>query len=501
MSSNESVLRCKGICKTFGVTHALVNVDFEVRRGEIRGLIGENGSGKSTLTSIVAGVQPYDEGKGEMTLMGEPYKPKSMVDAQRRGVSMVVQEMATIPGISVAANIFVGKEKLFMKGPFLNVRKMNVEAKKVLEEIGAGHIRPDAMIDSLDFEDRKIVEIARAMYDKPEIFIVDEATTALSQRGRDIIYTISKKLAAENRSVVMISHDLDELMTICNAITVLRDGVLIDTMTEDEMDIHRMRLCMVGREIADNYYRSDYDGSYDAEVVLKATNVTLGALENFSFELHKGEILGIGGLSESGIHEVGRAAFGCEPLITGTVVTNDGVRITNPRNAIANGIAYVSKNRDVEAIILNESIKNNIVLPSIPQLEKGVFITPASERALAEKEIERMSVKCENEDQQVNQLSGGNKQKVVFAKWLGNNSEVLVLDCPTRGIDIGVKASMYQLMYQLKKQGKSMIMISEELPEVIGMSDRILIIKDGQLVKEFTRSESLSEADIIQYMI
>ena len=498
-TTRELILRCEGIYKSFGATKALVNVDFEVHRGEIRGLIGENGSGKSTLTSIVAGVQPYDEGK--MYLKGEAYKPESMIDAQAHGVSMVVQEMGTISGITVAANIFIGKEKLFCKGPFLNVGKMNAAAKKILDDIGADHIKPNAPIDQLNFEDRKIVEIARAMYDKPEIFIVDEATTALSQKGRNIIYNIAHKLAEEDRAVVMISHDLDELMTICNAITVLRDGVLIDTMEKEEMNINRMRLCMVGREISDNYYRSDYDGSYSDEVVLKATNVTLGALENFSFELHKGEILGIGGLSESGIHEVGRAAFGADPLITGTVEMKDGTRITSPRQAISKGIAYVSKNRDIEAIILNDSIENNIVLPSIPQLEKGIFISKAAEKKLADEEIERMSIKCQSGKQQVNQLSGGNKQKVVFAKWLGNKSDILILDCPTRGIDIGVKASMYQLMYQLKKAGKSMIMISEELPEVIGMSDRILVIKDGQLSMEFTRSESLSEADIIHFMI
>lgn len=498
--SKEVLLHCNHMFKSFGPTKALVDVELEVNRGEIRGLIGENGSGKSTISSIVAGVQPYDS--GEMFFKGEPYKPASMIEAQAKGVAMVVQEMGTISNITVAANIFIGKEKLFCKGPFLNVKKMNAAAKGILEEIGADHIDPAISINELNFEDRKIVEIARAMYDHPEIFIVDETTTALSQRGRDIVYNIMRKLSKENKAVLFISHDLDELMSICNAITVLRDGVLVATMEREEMEINKMRTYMVGREISDDYYRTDFDGSYEDEVVLTATNVTAGSvLENFSFELHKGEILGFGGLSECGMHELGKAVFGAEPLITGSVVLKDGTHITNPQQAIRCKIAYMSKNRDQEAIILNDTIGNNIVLPSIPMLEKCTYVSPRAERTLAEQEIKSMSIKCQGPQQYVSELSGGNKQKVVFAKWIGNKSDILILDCPTRGIDIGVKVAMYQLMYRLKKEGKSIIMISEELPELIGMSDRIMVLKDGQLTHTFTRSADLKETDVIHYMI
>ena len=486
--------------KSFGPTKALVDVELEVNRGEIRGLIGENGSGKSTISSIVAGVQPYDS--GEMFFKGEPYKPTSMIEAQAKGIAMVVQEMGTISNITVAANIFIGKEKLFCKGPFLSVKKMNEAAKKILVEIGADHIDPAAPINDLNFEDRKIVEIARAMYDHPEIFIVDETTTALSQRGRDIVYNIMRKLSSEKKAVLFISHDLDELMSICNAITVLRDGILVATMEREEMEVNKMRTYMVGREISDDYYRTDFDGSYDDEVVLTATNVTAGAvLENFSFELHKGEILGFGGLSECGMHELGKAVFGAEQLITGSIVLKNGTHITNPQQAIRNKIAYMSKNRDQEAIILNDTIGNNIVLPSIPMLEKATYVSPKAERELAQQEIKSMSIKCQGPQQYVSELSGGNKQKVVFAKWIGNKSDILILDCPTRGIDIGVKVAMYQLMYRLKKEGKSIIMISEELPELIGMSDRIMVLKDGQLTHTFTRSADLKETDVIHYMI
>ena len=496
----ELLLRCEKICKNFGPTRALVQVDLSVRRGEIRGLIGENGSGKSTLSSIIAGVQPCDS--GTMYYQGEEYRPASMVDAQKKGVSMVVQEMGTIPGITVAANIFVGKERRFQKGGFVDVRSMNRAAAEVLSRIGVEDIDPAAPIHTLNFEDRKLVEIARAMYDEPELFIVDETTTALSQRGRKIIYQLMDRLSAQNKAVLFISHDLEELKSVCTAVTVLRDGALVATLEEEEISIAKMRSCMIGREISGEYYRRDFDGSCSDEVVLRARNLTSGdVLKNFSLDLHKGEILGIGGLSESGMHELGRALFGADTPLTGSVEVVGKGLVTSPGKAIALGVAYVSKNRDFEGLILSDSIANNILLPSIPHLEKGIYVPAAREKALVRTQVEAMRIKCENPAQEVNQLSGGNKQKVVFAKWLGNDSNILILDCPTRGIDIGVKVSMYALIYQLKQQGKSIILISEELPELIGMSDRLLILKDGALSQSFARSADLSESDIIHHMI
>lgn len=504
--SNEEIIRVEHIYKSFGPTKALVDVSFAVNRGDIRGLIGENGSGKSTVSSIIAGVQPAD--KGEMFLHGQPYKPHDMVDAQKHGMSMIVQEMGTISGIGVADNIFIGKESRFQKMGLVDHRRMVEEAGKILREIGADFIDPNAMIDDLDFEDRKIVEIARGMYDDPEVFIVDETTTALSQKGRDMVYNLMRKLQAEGKAVLFISHDLDELMDICNAITVLRDGVLIDTLTHEQMNVDRLRSLMVGRELTGDYYRSDYDGSYSDEVVLECEQITSGpVLENFSLKLHKGEILGIGGLSDCGMHEIGRVLFGIDPHVTGKVTLHKNgkdIEIKDSKTCIDNKMGYVSKNRDKEAIILNASIRDNVTLPSLNLLRDRnpvKLITKKAERNLANECIESMSIKCQGPKQYVSGLSGGNKQKVVFAKWIGNGSEILILDCPTRGIDIGVKATMYQLMTQYKREGKSMVMISEELPELIGMSDRIIILKDGVQTAEFTRSADLRDTDIIGKMI
>lgn len=500
--STDILLETDNIKKAFGPTKALDGVSIKIGTGEIRGLIGENGSGKSTLSSIVAGVQKADS--GAMILEGKPFEPHSMVEAQRRGVSMVIQEMGTIPGISVAENIFVGKEKMFVRRGLVGKKAMNAEAASALAQIGVTGIKPDLPITMLGFEDRKLVEIARAMYEKPKLLIIDETTTALSQRGREIVYKIMRDMKKENRTVLFISHDLEELISVCDCVTVLRDGAVAGKLDKDGLEPDRLRGMMVGRKLTGSYYRSDYDGSCSEESVLELKDVTAGeVLENFSCVLHKGEILGIGGLTDCGMHDLGRAVFGVEKLIAGQVtLCGTGKQILNPKEAIRNKIGYVSKNRDQEAVITSASILDNIALPSMDLLENRFhLIGTGRERQMAERGKETMHIKCNSVGQLIRTLSGGNKQKVVFAKWLENDSEIFILDCPTRGIDIGVKATMYELMYRLKKEGKSMILISEELPELIGMSDRIIILKDGRQTGEFKRDKELDEQKLIPCMI
>lgn len=498
----ELLLSAKGVCKAFGPTRALIDVDIEIRRGEIRGLIGENGSGKSTLSSIIAGAQKEDS--GQFFLRGEPYHPTSMVDAQNKGVSMIIQEAGTIPRITVASNIFAGRLEQYRRFGLLDWKKINREANRILEDIGAGDIKADMMIDSLNFEDRKIVEIARAMVSNSDVLIIDETTTALAQKGRTIIYNLIRRLHDENKAVLFISHDLDELMEVCNTITVLRDGVIIDTLDKSNMSIELMRKLMVGRELSGSYFRSDYDGTSSDEVVLEAKQISLRPFfRNIDIQLHRGEILGLGGLSNCGMHEIGRVLFGIEKPVTGKVVLKTkNQEITSPNVAVDNGMAYVSKDRDREAIILNASIGSNITLPSVRSLQRfGGVISRSGEKKIIDEQVNFMRIKCRSSKQMVKELSGGNKQKVVFSKWLGKESDVLILDCPTRGIDVGVKADMYKLMMTLKRQGKSIVLISEEMLELIGMSDRMLIMKDGVITRELTRSKDISEKDIIDYMI
>lgn len=500
MEAKERLIHCEHIFKSFGETKALRDVSLEVFRGDIRGLIGENGSGKSTISSIIAGAQPADS--GTMTFMEKEHMPKTMVEAQKNGVAMVVQESGAVLGISVAANIFLGKEDRFTKAGVINNRALQRAAAEALKKIHCEDINPNAPMESLNIEGRKLVEIARAVCDDPELLIIDETTTTLSEKGRTIIYNLMREMAAANKGVLFISHDLDELMGICNAITVLRDGVIIDTLTREQMEINTMRELMVGRELSGSYYREDMDGSHSDEVALKAEQVTLSELvENQSLELHYGEILGLGGLTECGMHELGKALYGAEKILTGKITLGDGTIIKNSRVAMRNGIGYVSKNRDVEALILEATIADNVTLPSLKKLAKAGLISRRSERVISEEAIKDMNIKCTGPKQEIGALSGGNKQKVVFAKWLVNGTKIFILDCPTRGIDVGVKAAMYDLMYKLKKEGNAILMISEELPELIGMSDRILIMKDGSISGEFRREDNLTESMLIHYMI
>ena len=500
--SKEQIVEIRHMCKNFGPTRALRDVDVNFYRGEIRGLVGENGSGKSTITSILAGMQKATS--GEMFYKGQPWGPKNMVDAQRHGISMVLQEANTIPNCTVAENIFAGRFNEFTKFGFLDMKRVNREAQEMLDSFGISHIKATDSINNYGFEDRKLVEIVRCVSDDTEIFVVDETTTALSLEGRQILYKLIHKLKDNNKSVIFISHDMDEILEQCTDLTVLRDGEIKGHLNRQEMDapdaVKKIRFLMVGREIGEAYYREDYDTSHQKDVALELDSVSFGPIKNFSLKLHKGEIVGFGGLSGCGMHEIGRAAFGLEKLSSGKVV-REGKEIKTPLEAINSGIGYISKNRDTEALILQGAIADNIVLPSIPALSHATFINPAAEKKLSNGEIDNFRIKCNNGKQWVNTLSGGNKQKVSFAKWMAKGSDVLIMDCPTRGVDVGVKQSMYQLITEMKRAGKAILMISEELPELIGMVDKLVIMKDFKVSKEFTRSADLKETDIIEYII
>ena len=500
MQNSESCLfRAEGICKSFGQVRALVDFSIDIAPGEIRGLVGENGSGKSTFSSIAAGIQKCDSGK--MFLCGEPYHPGNTVDAMDRGVSMVVQEQGTISKISIAANIFFGKESQFVRGGVLNVRRMNAEARKALEAIGVTDMDPSRLIDTLSFEDRKLVELARALHTSPKLWIVDETTTALSIAGREILYRLMNKMRDEGNAVLFISHDIEEIMRMCDSLTILRDGVLTANLKKSEFSADAIRQLMIGRELSGHYYREDNGESISDETVLAMDHVTAGDLQDVTMQLHRGEILGIGGLSDCGIHTLGKVLYGLIPPVSGEVVKDGNERVRSAAWAVRHGMAYVSKNRDTESMMLICSIKDNICLPSLHDLAKFGPISPRKQKKLANQWSKKMEVKAASVETYCNTLSGGNKQKVVLAKWLGKGAEILILDCPTRGIDVGTKAAIYQLVEELKAEGRSIVLISEELPELIGMSDRILLLKDGKLSGEFYRKDGLTEAKLIQKMI
>jgi len=496
---NKTVLSASNICKSFGPTKALQSFNFELEEGEVRGLIGENGSGKSTFSSILSGLLESDT--GEIYLEDKPYKVASSREAAAKGIAMIVQEIGTIDQVSVASNLFINREQIFTKLGCINHQKMQIAAKEALEKIGADYIDPQLRTELLNLEERKLIEIARAMYFNPKILIIDETSNALSTKGRQVLYQSIKSVKERVGSVLFITHDLEELITVCDSVTIMRDGKYIETLFKEDMQIKKLRELMVGREIADNFYRTDFDSSYSDEVIFQAKHISSVDLNDISLALHQGEILGIGGLAECGMHELGRVLFGLDKPDSGEVIIRNNTQINNPRKAIANGIGYLSKNRDTEAIIIKFSVKDNICLPTLKKMSKYTFIPPQREKELSSKWSEELSIKMRSDEQLCNQLSGGNKQKVVLAKWMGNDSKILIMDCPTRGIDIGVKENIYKLMMQFKKEGRSVIMISEELPELIGMSDRMIILKDGAAVCEINRSPSVTEHQIIQYMI
>ena len=495
---SELLLQAKNIDKSFGVTHAVKNVSLDFWKGEIHALIGENGSGKSTFTNMLCGI--YGMGGGTFLLDGKEVHSKNPLKANHAGISIIVQEMGTLPGLTVAENIFLGDEDQFISHGIKNTKAMNKKAQELLHQYGFDWIKATNIIDSYNFEDRKLVEIVKAIYFDPKIVVVDETTTALSKNGRDELFKHMRNLRKKGSCVIFISHDLEEVIEMSDRISVLRDGDFIATVNSSEVDQDALKKLMVGREMDDHYYRTDYGEKIPDEVVLSVKNVSVpGELSDISFDLHKGEILGIGGLSECGMHEIGKAVFGASYDRAGEVTLSDGTKVNSITTAINHSIAYASKDRDNESLVINDSIKDNIVLPSLRNM--GPVLAGKKMTSFAEKYAKMMSVKMVNVDQFVSDLSGGNKQKVVLARWIGKGSDIVVLDSPTRGIDVKVKADIYALMDDMRKQGKTILMISEEIMELLGMSDRIFIMKDGKINAEFQRSQELSDEDLIAKMI
>ena len=475
---DDVILKLHGMVKSFGSTKAVQDVSMELRKGQVLALIGENGSGKSTLMSMVTGTLQPD--KGRMELKGKEYVPDSIIAAGNSGVCILIQELGTIDGLTVAENIFLGKEKRFASGFRVSSRRMNQAADELLQSMGVSHFDAKTEVDALSFA----------------------ITTALSHTGREKIYTIIENLKKQQKAVVFISHDLDEVQKVCDSAMILRDGSYIGTLYGEEVTPENMRQMMIGRDLSGNYYRTKGTTYVKEEVALDVRNIQYGILHDVSFQLHRGEILGLGGLTECGMHELCKIVFGAIKPDAGEVeLTENHVKITSPAVAIKNHIAYLPKDRDNESLFLMTSIKDNITVASMDRLRNGPFITRKRERDLADQAAGQLSVKMRDVEQLTKELSGGNKQKVVVAKWMANESDILIMDCPTRGIDIGVKAAIYKLMEQLISEGKAILMVSEEIPELLGMSDRILIMKDGTINGEFDRSEEVTEKSLIEKLI
>ena len=497
----ENFLEIRGLDKFFGPTHANRGIDLTVKRGEIHGLIGENGSGKSTLLSQIAGL--YRRDGGEMFVDGEPYDPHSPIDANRRRISMVMQELGVVGNLPAGVNVYLGRTGQFSKFGIINMRKMRREAAGQFEKWGLDAPPLGQMTDGMMIESRKMIELARALSVDPELLLLDEVTQSLSLNNRNKLYELIRRFKDMGRSVLVITHDIDEMVEITDTITVLRDGQVIGTVDSRKTTPDEIRMMMVGRELSGDYYRADNAPSYEDEVVLEVSGVSVpGELEDVSFELHRGEILGFCGLSDSGIHAVGKAVYGLTGA-TGTVhYLPADVNITSAPQALANHIGYVPKDRDNEALMIHASIRDNFCLPSLTELKGAAgFLNPKKLGKLAGEMRDKLSVKCTGIFQPMDALSGGNKQKVNLGRWLAKDLKLLILDCPTRGVDVGVKAYIYSLMNEAKRQGIATILISDELTEVLGMADRLMVMKDGKVTKTIDRGPDFTEQSVIGVMI
>jgi len=500
--SAETVLEIRGLHKYFGPTHANKNINFTLKKGEIKGLIGENGSGKSTLLSQIAGIYKYDE--GEMLLNGKPYAPANPLDANRAKIAMVTQELGVVDKLPVGINVFLGRLDQFAKNGVVNLKKLNQAAAQVFEKWNLPPVPLGALMTGMMIEQRKIVELARALSVEPDILLLDEITQSLSLNNRNNLYALIKRLKEMGKSVIVITHDIDEMLAISDSITVLRDGEVVGDVKTSETTAEQIRYMMVGRNISGDYYRADNKVDYQDEVVLKAENVTIpGEIEDVSFELHKGEILGFCGLSDSGIHSVGKAVFGLSKITSGSIrLVATGEEIKSAPDAVRRQMAYVPKDRDNEALMIHASIHHNCTLPSLDELKGSVgYLSPSKLKKLSDDVVANMSVKCTGIGQTMDALSGGNKQKVNLGRWLAKDLKVLVLDCPTRGVDVGVKSYIYRLMKKAKADGIATILISDELTEVLGMADRLVVMKDGRIIKTIRRDEEFTEHSVIEVMI
>jgi ribose transport system ATP-binding protein len=501
---SEPVIKVKNIKKRFGSIIALDGVSVDFYPGEVHCVVGENGAGKSTLVKIIAGTYIKDE--GEINYCGKNVEPKNMWDMFQQGTSIIFQEPGLIESLTVAENIFLNRENQFLKLGILSISERNKLAGKALKEIGIDNIDVTKKVRTLPYGVWKLIELSRAVSNKNlKVLIVDESTAALSINGQKILFQQIDKLKRKDIAILYISHRLNEVFEIGDRITVMKDAKIVKTLLVSETNVKDLSRMMVGREIKD-YYRTDIEENYSSDVLLSVKNLNIkGQVKNINFDLHNGEILGVGGLVGSGMHILGKALFGIVPHKGEIRIKNKKLRQLNVVNSIKLGMAYVPRERDKEGLILMHSVKDNISLPNMDQVTKkymtGFIVSHSIKNKIAQKYKKELDIRVSDVNHLCLTLSGGNRQKVVLSKWLARNTDIFIFACPTRGIDVGAKSQIYRLMEKLKSQGKAILMISEELPELIGMSDNIMIFKGGEIVKTFKRSEQPSEEEIVANMV
>ena len=494
------------LTKIFPGVVALKKISLEVKKGEIRGLVGENGAGKSTAGQVISGVYPPTD--GHMLLSGEPYHPHDVLDARKKGVTILYQEPTLVPNMRVAENIFLDSFSSFAKNGLLKWRTLFSEARRLLDAIGAIEIDVRSKANELTVAQKRFIELAHAISAKPRVLIVDETTAALNAIEVDRLFVILKKLKAQGTSIIYISHRLEEIFHLCDSVTVLRDGEVVRTIDTCKTDIDELMSLMVGREIdLETYYRdrsNNGTGNSQEKPVLEVQALTCnGRFKDISLTVNKGEIVGIGGLIGSGSEDVLKAIFGLLRIDSGRLLLDGrNIGIRSPSDAVEKGIAYVPKERDEEGLVTVFSVKENTCMVVLARLVKALILLDRGKMAQITSEYKsKLSIKAPSIETVCLALSGGNRQKVVLGKWLTSNPIIMLLNNPTRGIDVGAKREVYKLITELAKAGLGVLMACDEMPELIGMSDKILILKKGKISKIFERCQNIKEDEIIPWMI
>ena len=485
----EVILTMKGIDKSFPGVHALDHVDLEIRKGEVHALMGENGAGKSTLMKVLTGI--YSKDSGSITYEGKEVEFTSPRDAQNAGIVIVHQELNMLNHLTVAQNIFIGRE--IMNGKLINDAKMNEEAAKLFKQLNID-IDPKEKMGKLTVGKQQMCEIATAISHEAKVIIFDEPSAALTEAEIEELFKIIRDLRDKQLGIVYISHRMDEIKVITDRVTVMRDGSYVGTLITKDCTKDDIINMMVGRVIYEDP-KTESNVATDAPVVLKVEHLNAGKMvQDVSFELHKGEILGFSGLMGAGRTETARALFGADPKESGDIYVNGKkVDIKSPMDAVKCGIGYLSEDRKRYGIVVAKSVAENSTMASMENFMNGIFINKKKENEIAKKYVNDLKTKTPGVDQLVVNLSGGNQQKVVIAKWLVRNCDILIFDEPTRGIDVGAKSEIYHLMNELVAEGKSIIMISSEMTEILRMSDRIVVMCEGKKTGEIDISEATQE--------
>jgi ABC-type sugar transport system ATPase subunit len=488
----SALFEMTGICKSFPGVRALSHVDFSVRPGEVVGLLGENGAGKSTLMKVLAGV--YKAEAGQVTWQGEPIRFQTIQDANKAGISLIFQELNNCPNLKPLDNLFLGRELYRTGTPFLNYPAMRAKALELFSYLGI-EVDLDQEIGLMSTAIQQMIEIAKALLTNVKLLIMDEPTSSLSDKETAMLFKVIRELKGRAISVIFISHKLNEVFEITDRVVVLRDGENAGSIDPKVNTMDQLITCMVGRELGSLFTRRNND--VIGGEVLRVEGISgLPRVHEVSFSLNKGEILGVAGLIGAGRTELARMIIGADPRTRGKVFI-DGklVHIGSPADAVKAGIAYLPEDRKVQALVLPMSVRENVTM-SIHGLVKrlGLFLSRNKENRVTDSYVSSLGIKVSDREQTVNNLSGGNQQKVVIAKWLATHPRILILDEPTRGIDVAAKAEVHRMISELADQGVSIMLISSELPEILSLSDRVLVMHEGRVKATLDRSEASQES-------